>query len=173
VIDEEWDRLPNQRDLDIWLSQTDGAVMAFGSAPPKAMTALLALRPQADRIYIWWNTFTLTNSEGAFWQWQPIYVWRKQAMQGLGRDVIDMAANTGGDKLQHVTQKPTALIQILLDSCNGAKTYFEPFSGSGTTIIACENLGRKCRAVEISPAYAAVALQRWADHTGQTPELIS
>jgi len=34
-------------------------------------------------------------------------------------------------------------------------------------------LGRKCRAVEISPAYCAVAIQRWVDMTGKTPELIS
>ena len=49
---------------------------------------------------------------------------------------------------------------------------YEPFSGSGTTIIACERLGRKCRAVEISPAYCAVAIQRWVDVTGKEPELI-
>lgn len=46
------------------------------------------------------------------------------------------------------------------------------FSGSGTTIIACENLGRRCRAVEIAPGYVAVALERWATHTGKTPVLI-
>jgi len=49
---------------------------------------------------------------------------------------------------------------------------YEPFSGSGTTLIACERLGRKCRAVEISPAYVAVTLQRWADLTGKTPVLL-
>lgn len=49
---------------------------------------------------------------------------------------------------------------------------FEPFCGSGTTLIACERLGRKCRAVEISPAYVAVAIQRWVDVTGGEPELI-
>jgi len=48
---------------------------------------------------------------------------------------------------------------------------YEPFSGSGSTLIACEQLGRKCRAIEISPAYVAVALQRWADATGKTPKL--
>jgi DNA modification methylase len=46
---------------------------------------------------------------------------------------------------------------------------YEPFSGSGTTIIACENLGRRCRAVEIDPGYVAVAIERWQQHTGQTP----
>ena len=49
----------------------------------------------------------------------------------------------------------------------------DPFLGSGTTLIACERLGRKCRAVEISPAYCAVAIQRWVDATGGVPELIS
>lgn len=48
----------------------------------------------------------------------------------------------------------------------------EPFSGSGTVIVACENLGRRCRAVEISPAYVAVALQRFQDTFGKTPVLV-
>ena len=50
--------------------------------------------------------------------------------------------------------------------------WFEHFSGSGTTLIACERLGRKCRAVEISPAYCAVTIQRWVDMTGGVPELL-
>jgi len=49
----------------------------------------------------------------------------------------------------------------------------EPFSGSGTTIMACEQLGRKCRAIEISPAYVAVAIQRWADATGKEPKRLA
>ncbi|MCK5644812.1 MAG: DNA modification methylase, partial [Gammaproteobacteria bacterium] len=43
------------------------------------------------------------------------------------------------------------------------------FLGSGSTLIACENLNRKCRAVEISPAYVAVAIERWHVATGKTP----
>ena len=39
------------------------------------------------------------------------------------------------------------------------ESVFEPFGGSGTTIIACERLGRKCRAIEIAPKYCAVALE--------------
>ncbi len=50
---------------------------------------------------------------------------------------------------------------------------YEPFSGSGTTIIAAENLARQCRAVEISPGYVGVALQRYADAFGITPELVT
>jgi DNA modification methylase len=48
---------------------------------------------------------------------------------------------------------------------------YEPFSGSGTTIIACEQLGRKCRAMEISPRYCDVAVQRWEEFTGKKAKL--
>ena len=73
----------------------------------------------------------------------------------------------------HPTQKPIDLFAIPIrnHTATGGIVY-DPFSGSGTTIIACEQLGRKCRAVEISPAYVAVAIERWATHTGGTPELL-
>lgn len=48
---------------------------------------------------------------------------------------------------------------------------FEPFCGSGTTLIACEVMKRICRAVELSPAYVAATLERWHLLTGLKPEL--
>lgn len=72
----------------------------------------------------------------------------------------------------HSTQKPVECMARPIRN-HESEFVYEPFSGSGTTIIACEQLGRKCRAIEISPGYVAVALQRWADATGKTPELIS
>ena len=47
---------------------------------------------------------------------------------------------------------------------------FEPFSGSGTTLIACEILNRVCRAVELDPGYVAASLERWHLMTGEMPE---
>jgi DNA modification methylase len=44
---------------------------------------------------------------------------------------------------------------------------FEPFSGSGTTIIAGEMTGRAVHAIELNPAYVDVAVKRWEDFTGQ------
>lgn len=67
----------------------------------------------------------------------------------------------------HPAVFPVALPAEFMEAWPGM--IYEPFSGSGTTIIAGENLGRKVRAIEISPGYVAVALQRWADHTGKTP----
>lgn len=51
-------------------------------------------------------------------------------------------------------------------------TALDPFIGSGTTLIACTRLGRRCRGIEISPAYVAVAIQRWVDTTGDAPILL-
>ena len=72
----------------------------------------------------------------------------------------------------HGSVKPMSVVSDLLSRIStSGQIIYEPFSGSGTTLIACENLKRQCRAIEISPGYVAVALQRWADHTGQTPTL--
>jgi len=74
---------------------------------------------------------------------------------------------------EHPTMKPVELIEnAALNNSDRNDIVFDSFSGSGTTIIACENLNRKCRAIEIDPGYVAVAIERWAQHTGKTPELI-
>lgn len=71
---------------------------------------------------------------------------------------------------EHPTMKPVEMwVYAIGNHTERGNTVYEPFSGSGTTIIACEQLGRKARAIEISPNYVAVALQRWADATKQTP----
>jgi len=71
----------------------------------------------------------------------------------------------------HPTQKPVKVIEDILTDHVG-QLILDPYLGSGTTLIACERLGRKCRAVEISPAYVAVAIQRWVDVTGKEPVLL-
>ena len=74
----------------------------------------------------------------------------------------------------HPTQKPIALGERAIRNSSAAgDIVLDGFCGSGSTIIAAENLGRQARAVEISPAYVAVALQRYADAFGIEPELIT
>jgi DNA modification methylase len=72
----------------------------------------------------------------------------------------------------HQHEKPVDWIRLLVGNCTYGLVV-DGFCGSGTTIIACEQLGRKCRAIEISPGYVAVALQRWADATGKQPKRIT
>ena len=73
---------------------------------------------------------------------------------------------------EHPTMKPVELyVNAYLNNSDSGDIAYEPYCGSGTALIACEQLSRQCRAIEISPAYVAVALQRWADATGQMPVL--
>jgi len=75
---------------------------------------------------------------------------------------------------EHPTMKPVEMWAYAIGNhTKSGDTVYEPFSGSGTTIIACEQLGRKCRAIEISPAYVAVAIQRWVDATGKEPKRLA
>ena len=50
---------------------------------------------------------------------------------------------------------------------------FEPYCGSGTTVIAAEKTGRRCAAIELSPAYVDVAVMRWQEFTGEQAKLES
>ncbi len=73
---------------------------------------------------------------------------------------------------EHPTMKPIELWCFLLGCSSGLSTLvYEPFSRSGTTIIACEQLGRKCYAIEIEPRYVDVAIRRWQKLTGNAATL--
>jgi len=76
---------------------------------------------------------------------------------------IDMARNS------HPATFPIQLPVEILKSWPGI--VYEPFSGSGTTIIACEQLNRKCYAIEIEPRYVDVAVRRWEEFTGRKASL--
>lgn len=64
----------------------------------------------------------------------------------------------------HPTQKPLELFNVpLLNHTKESEIAYEPFAGSGSQFVACQNLNRKCRGIEISPDYCAVILQRMHD----------
>ena len=68
----------------------------------------------------------------------------------------------------HPTMKPVALVaNCLKDATKEGDTVLDVFGGSGTTLIACEQLGRKCRMVELDPHYCDVIIARWEKLTGK------
>jgi DNA modification methylase len=72
----------------------------------------------------------------------------------------------------HSTQKPVECMKRPIENNSSpGQAVYEPFSGSGTTIIAAEMTGRACHAIEISPQYVDVAVRRWQAFTGQTATL--
>ena len=73
----------------------------------------------------------------------------------------------------HPTTKPVELIvQMLQNSSKFDNIILEPFCGSGSTLIACEQTRRSCRAIELDPKYVDVIVQRWENLTGLKAELI-
>lgn len=74
----------------------------------------------------------------------------------------------------HPTQKPLLVFtKPIENNTEIGDIVCDPFVGSGTTIIACEHLNRKCRAIEIEPKYCAVSIQRWTDLTQKEPTLLT
>lgn len=68
----------------------------------------------------------------------------------------------------HSTQKPVeCMLRPIRNNSKPGDAVYEPFSGSGTTIIAAEMSGRRCFAVELHPAYVDIAVTRWENFTGQ------
>jgi len=68
----------------------------------------------------------------------------------------------------HGTQKPVECMKRPMENNSSpGQAVYEPFSGSGTTIIAAEITGRACLAMELNPAYVDVAVKRWEDFTGE------
>lgn len=66
----------------------------------------------------------------------------------------------------HPTMKPIEIpAKAIANSSKHGQTVYEPFSGSGSTMIACELTGRKCRAIELDPKYVAVCLERMSELT--------
>jgi DNA modification methylase len=72
----------------------------------------------------------------------------------------------------HGTQKPVECMKRPIENNSSpGQAIYEPFSGSGTTIIAAEMTGRACYAIEISPAHVDVAVKRWEEFSGKPATL--
>ena len=71
----------------------------------------------------------------------------------------------------HPTVKPVELLEKYIEIL-AAQRIFDPFVGSGTTIIAAERQGRACYAMEVEPRYADMAIARWVQYTGGKAEVL-
>lgn len=75
--------------------------------------------------------------------------------------------NRKSGKCPHPAMFPVALCEYIYNSFAKAGDWiYEPFSGSGTSIIACEQFGANCAAMELAPEYTDIAVKRWQDFTG-------
>jgi DNA modification methylase len=108
------------------------------------------------------------------WQHEPCWyaVREGQSAAWIGDDsettVWDIAGRSE-TATEHSTQKPVECMARPIRNHKG--DVYEPFAGSGTTVIAAEQLVRRCLAIEIDPAYCDVTVMRWEQLTGGKAKL--
>jgi DNA modification methylase len=106
------------------------------------------------------------------WQHEPCWyaVRKKGNWTGDRKQTTLWTIPTGGQDVEtkHSTQKPVECMRrpILNNSSVGDAVY-EPFLGSGTTLIAAQSIGRVCYGIEIDPIFVDVAIRRWQAFSGE------
>ena len=82
-------------------------------------------------------------------------------------------ATDGEERTGHGTQKPLeCMLRPILNNSKEGESVYDPFGGSGTTLIACEKSKRNCYMMELSPAYVDVIVKRWEKETGKEAVLV-
>ncbi len=83
------------------------------------------------------------------------------------------AMQSSSERVGHPTQKPLKLCsKFILYGANMGGKVFDPFGGSGSTLIACEQTNRKCYMMELDLKYCDIIIKRWEDFTGDKATLI-
>lgn len=141
------------------------------------MQASLEAAGFAIRCQIVWAKPRFAISRGHYhWQHEPCWYavrkganghWSGDRSQTTLWNIQHNKSETG-----HGTQKPVeAMRRPIENNSSPGQAVYEPFSGSGTTIIAAEMTGRKCAAIELSPTYIDVSVIRWQEFTGKAATL--
>ena len=135
-------------------------VLSRGHYHPQHEPALYGVREEADdgwRFVPEHEVSAYAVKKGATAAWVG---GRKQSTVWF---IEHLKSDTG-----HGTQKPVECMKRPIENNSSpGQAIYEPFSGSGTTIIAAEMTGRSCYAIELNPAYVDVAVKRWQAFTGK------
>jgi DNA methylase len=129
------------------------------------------------RAQIIWAKDRFALSRGHYhWQHEPCwYAVRKGASNWTGdrkQSTLWQIPAREGPGFEHGTQKPVACMQRPIENNSSpGQAVYEPFSGSGATIIAAEITGRVCYAIELLGQYVDVAVERWQAFTGAEAKL--
>lgn len=130
------------------------------------------IEPRHELIWLK-NNHVLGRSDYNYKHEPILYAWKKGGHRfygGFSTSVIE-CKRPHSSKL-HPTMKPVELVAILAQNSSQTNdTIYDPFLGSGTTLIAAEQLNRKCYGMEISPNYCDVIVKRWETLTGKTAVL--
>ncbi len=149
----------------------------------EVLQGLLAIGFELAQQIIWDKGLFSIGRSWYHWNHEPCLVVRKPGVPNLFIGEHDQAtiwrapspkrigSGSKERKEDHPTQKPVLLSEIpIRNHLRPGEAVYEPFSGSGTTLMAAETLGRRCYAMEIDPKYVQVAIERCQAFTGLTAE---
>jgi len=123
------------------------------------------------------NNFVLSRTDYKYKHEPILYGWKSKESHNFYGD-NNLTSVLEFDKPQqsklHPTMKPIELLKhLILNSSKVDDWVIDPFGGSGSTLIACEQIKRNCYMIELDPAYCDVIIERWENLTGQKAELIN
>lgn len=185
----ENDSLSEEETRELWADTIDaflphlrrgGAVYASVPGGPLniVFAAELHRRDILRQQLIWVKDSMVLGRSDYHYRHEPIlYGWKPGAAHFFTKDrtkttALEFARPKASH--EHPTMKPIALwAELISNSSKQNDTVFDPFSGSGTTIIACEQLSRRAVAIELDPRFVDVAVRRWQQFTGKTAVLES
>jgi len=132
------------------------------------------------KVVVWNKKFAQAgNGLGGASIWEPILILNKPRKAKLNVDLLEIMTdreNVNGVSLRqlHSCPKPVNLYSFLIEAFTDEQAViYEPFCGSGTTLLASEKTNRKCIGIEIDPKYCDVIIQRWENLTGKKAELVN
>jgi site-specific DNA-methyltransferase (adenine-specific) len=126
---------------------------------------------------VWVKNSLVMGRADYHYRHEPIYYgWTKGAAHnwyGDRKQTTVIEVDRPRRNAEHPTMKPIELIVYCLQNSTQSKDLvFDPFAGSGSTLIACEQINRNAAVIELDPKYCDVIVKRWENLTGKTAELL-
>jgi DNA modification methylase len=167
--------------LEVCFANTDGFI--FWNVSYNAKSKNEYIKQIVNRLdYLieqvcWKKTSTIPFKGCLMRDWEPIYIFSTNK-QGLNTKTVTsnfwQVSNTGSQQENHKACFPVGLPEKGISLVNvNTGIIFEPFCGSGTTVIAAEKNNRKCYGMELDPKYCDVIVNRWEDFTGKKAVLLT
>ena len=135
----------------------------------ESLHTLQQVKLTLNTIGVWDKRQPGLNAQGKISeQWEAIVFAGNIEYSKFGGNVFNISRlNLKREDRHHPHQKPLNLLNDIINFTNNSKTILDPFGGSGSILMLCEQTNRQCYTMELSPEYCQVIINRWETLTGK------